>query len=83
MHELVEGLTVVADDFVVVGRGSTSEVAAQDHNKNLEGLLVRCRDRGIKLNADKIKLRLSSVPFIGHIATAEGLCADPAKVVMC
>ena len=83
MHELVEGLTgveVVTDDYVVVERGSTSEAAAQDHDKNLEALLIRCKDRGIKLNADKIKLRLSSVPFIDHIATAEGLCADPAKV---
>jgi len=71
---------VVADDFVVVEWGSTSKAAAQDHDKNLEALLIRCKDRGIKLNADKIKLMLCNVPFIGHIAIAEGLCADSAKV---
>jgi len=47
MHELVEGLTgveVVADNFVVVGQGSTSEVAAQDHEENLKAVLARCKD---------------------------------------
>ena len=83
MHELIESLTgveVVADDFVVVVGENTSEIEAQDHDRNLEALLFRCKDRGVKLNADKIKLRLSKVPFMGHVATAEGQCADLAKV---
>ena len=83
MHELIEGLTgveVIADDFVVVGRGQTEENAIHDHDKNLEVLLQRCEERGVRLNADKLKLRMQEVPFIGHIATQQGLCVDPAKV---
>ena len=34
----------------------------------------------MKLNAKKAQLRMSEVPFIGHVATPEGLCVDPAKV---
>ena len=32
------------------------------------------------LNADKLHLRQTSVPFIGHVATDEGLKPDQAKV---
>ena len=32
------------------------------------------------LNAEKFKLRQPEVPFIDHVATAEGLSVDPNKV---
>ena len=83
MHEITEGLQgveVVADDFLAVGRGETLDEANRDHDKNLDALLQRCEKRGVQLNPDKIKLRVSEVPFIGHRATSEGLCVDPAKV---
>ena len=83
MHELIEGLQgieVVADDFVVVGLGKTKESAVRNHDDNLQGFLQRCEERGVKLNARKARLRMSEVPFIGHVATPEGLCVDPAKV---
>jgi len=84
MHELIEGLCgveVVADDFVAIGRGSTIEEASKDHDRNLGGLLQRCHERGVKLNADKIKFKMTEVPFIGHVATSEGLSIDPCKVL--
>ena len=83
MHQLIEGLDgieVVADDFVVVGYGRTSEEANLDHDQRLRTFLERCRERGEKLNIDKFTLRQREVRFIGHIATADGLCVDPAKV---
>ena len=83
MHEIIEGLQgveVVADNFLVVGRGETSEAANRDHDKNLDAFLQRCMARGVRLNPDKIKLRVSEVPFIGHRATSEGLCVHLAKV---
>lgn len=58
-------MEVVADDFVVVGFGETTD--------NLKAFLGHCEDRNVKLNA-------KDIPFIGHVATAEGLCVDPAKV---
>ena len=83
MHELIEGLTeieVIADDFVVVGRGNSEAEAMHDHDKNLQALLQRCEERGVRLNADKLKLRMHAIPFVGHRATDQGLCVDPVKV---
>ena len=70
----------MADDFMVVGYGESHEEAVQSHDANLLAFLQRCAERGIKLNPDKARLRLTDVLFIGHVATAQGLCADPAKV---
>lgn len=83
MHELIEGLRgveVIADDFVVVGYGDSEHEASLDHEKNLEAFLVRCREKGLKMNRDKIKLRQPEVPFIGHVATKDGLKVHPEKV---
>ena len=83
MHELIEGMPhveVVADDFVVVSYRSTPQEAHLDHDKNLTAFLKLCEQRGLKLNADKLKLRETQISFIGHLATAEGLRVDPAKV---
>ena len=72
MHQLIEGLQgveVVADDFVVIGFGDTLEEAVKDHDQNLEAFLRRCAARGIKLNSSKVRLRRQEVPFIGHVTT--------------
>ena len=83
MYDLVHrlrGMEVVVDDFVVVGFGDTQEIVSRDHDKNLEQFLRRCAERGVKLNSNKVKLRSSEVPFIGHVATNQELCVDPTKV---
>ncbi len=43
-------------------------------------VLERARDKGIKLNQDKLEVGVSEVKYFGHILTAEGLRPDPAKV---
>jgi len=55
-------------------------VAICDHGKNLQALLQQCEEQGVRLNAEKLKLRMQEVPFIGHIAAGQGLIVDPAKV---
>ena len=83
MHELIEGMPqveVIADDFVVVRKDDTIEEANSDHDKNVVAFLRLCDEKGLKLNAEKLKLRQPEVSFIGHIATGEGLKVDPAKV---
>ena len=62
---------MVADDFVVVGRGNKIEDASRDHDNNLTALLDRCAERGVKLNTEKVKLRMTKAPFIGHMATSK------------
>ena len=51
-----------------------------DHEKNLEAFILHCEERGIRLNADKVKLRNKEVPVTGHVATGEVLRVDPSKV---
>ena len=50
-----------------------------DHDKNLKSLLQRARDVNLKFNKDQLQLRLSSVPYMGHLITSEGLKPDPQK----
>ena len=80
MIEGLQGVEVVADDFLVIGCGESFEEANRNHDKNLDALLRWCSEKGVRLNANKLKLRLPEVPFIGHKATSEGLCVEPAKV---
>ena len=82
MHELIErliGIEVVADDFIV-GYGNTIKEANCNHDNTLIAFLERCRERNVKLNIEKLTLREKEVPFIGYVATDQGLCVDPAKV---
>ena len=83
MHELIEGIAgveVVADDFAVIGCGSTMEAAIKDHDENLLRFLERCDKRNVKLNTEKLQLRKTEVPFIGHVASGDGLKIHPDKV---
>ena len=83
MHEAIEGLQgveVIADDFLVCGFGDTVDEAVKDHDQNLTVFLQRCRELNLTLNLQKIKLRLSQVPFMGHLLTADGVVTDPNKV---
>jgi hypothetical protein len=82
MHEHVEGLhevEVIADDFVVVGFGSTPEEWNADHDRNVRAFLERCREKNLKLKKEKAHLRKTEVAFIGHILTPDGLKPDPKK----
>ena len=46
----------------------------------MRALLDRARQTSLTLNAEKIQLRMSSVPFMGHLLTDQGLVADPGKI---
>ena len=77
VNQIVEGLAgveVIAYDFLVCGFGDTYDEALANHDVNLQSFLNRARERGLKL-----KLRCSSVTFIGHVLTDKGLMPDPEK----
>jgi len=54
--------------------------AVADNNRKLHSLLQCCREKGIKLNKDKLKLKKKEVTFMGHVISAEGLKPDPTKI---
>lgn len=68
------------DDLLIWGKGKTPEEASLDHDKNLEQLLQRCRDTGLKLNRAKIELKKTEVNYLGHVISKDGLKADPSKL---
>ena len=67
------GAHTVADDIFISGKDETFKDAVKDDKKNLLALLVRCREKGVKLEKDKLKLNMSKVPYIDHMLTKDGL----------
>ena len=77
-----EGVLNIADDILIYGVGDSQVEANADHDKKLEAQLQRCRERGIALNRDKLKLRLRKVRFMGHVLTDHGLEPDKIEAVL-
>ena len=78
--EGLNGIYKIADDILITGRGASIDEAVKDHDVNLRKLLDRCRKRNLKLNREKLQLKCSETPFIGHVLTPEGVKPDPRKV---
>uniref|UniRef100_A0A8C9WLU3 Gypsy retrotransposon integrase-like protein 1 n=1 Tax=Scleropages formosus TaxID=113540 RepID=A0A8C9WLU3_SCLFO len=78
--EGLSGIYIIADDVLITGQEETPETAEQDHDEKLKACLTRCREKGIKLNIDKFKLRQNEVSYIRHLLTSDGLKMDPDKV---
>ena len=78
--ENLPGVLCIADDILIYGTGETDEEATANHDRSLRDLFQRCKDRGIVLNTDKMKLRMREVNFMRHLLMNKGLKPDPAKV---
>ena len=76
----LKGTAVIADDLLVYGERDDIETATSDHDRNVRIVLERARERNLTLNKDKVRLRLTEVPYIGHLLTADGLKPDQKKV---
>ena len=77
--EGLTGIACIADDILIYGVGDSLEEAAADHNNNLNLLMHRCHAKGIKLNHEKMELRVPKLHFMGHCITPQGLEPDPNK----
>ena len=76
--EGLEGVINIGDDILVFGRGETYSEAAKDHDANLIALLQRARERNLKLNPKKFKLK--QMLFMGHQVKENGLIIDDSKI---
>ena len=78
METVLSGLNwqiclIYLDDIIVHGR--TFEEIIQ----NLESVLARLQNAGLKLKPRKCQLFCKEVSYLGHIVTAEGIKTDPSK----
>lgn len=83
MHEFVEdleGVEVIADDFLIAGFGSTDREVNQSLERNEQAFLEKCHQRNLKLNRAEVKRHQISVKFMGHLLTSQGLMPDPEKI---
>ena len=69
----LEGLGVIVDDIIVSGKDD-------EHDRNLLCVLERARKEGVKFNPEKCIFDAHSIPYFGHVITAEGIKPDPRKV---
>ena len=76
MEELMENYPckIIVDDIIVFGKDMA------DHDRNLEIVMKRLKEIDLHLNRKKCEFRVSQIPFVGNIFTAEGLKVDPEKV---
>ena len=74
------GAHTVADDILISDKDDTFKDAVKDDKKNLLALLVRCREKGVKLDKDKLKLKMSKVPYVDHMLPKDGLGPGQSKV---
>ena len=54
--EGLSGVLSIADDILVYGKVDTDKDAISDHDQKLKALMKRCRERGLVLNKDKLRL---------------------------
>ena len=78
--EGLPGVRSIIDDILIYGEGDTEEEAIADHDVKFRALMERCKERNLKLNKDKLSLKMKEVKFIGHLITRKGLKPDPEKV---
>ena len=79
MNLMLAGLTwksclVYLDDILVFS------ASFEAHLADLEEVLKRLRTAGMLLKVSKCFFALKSVAYLGHVVSAEGIRADPAKV---
>ncbi|KAK2702305.1 hypothetical protein QYM36_019085, partial [Artemia franciscana] len=69
----LKGVCVIADDILV-------SVKDEEHNENLRKVLEKAREVGVRFNPEKCIFGSTSVPYFGHLITADGIKPDPSKV---
>ena len=78
--EELEGVEVIADDFLIAGFGNTEHEVNQSLERNERAFLEKCRLWNLKLNRAKVTWHQPSVKFMGHLLTSQGLMPDPEKI---
>ena len=70
------GVTGIADDIIVFGHKEDHS----DHDENLQRVMERAKQTGIRFNPDKCRVGQTEIPFFGYIISETGIKSDPEKV---
>ena len=76
MNEILSdlpGVVCLIDDVLVYG--STEA----EHDKHLQAVLEQIQSAGVTLNKEKCEFSKTTIKFLGHIITPEGISPDPHK----
>lgn len=64
---------VYIDDIVVIGK------SFDEHLYNLQQVLERLKQAGLKLQSHECKFLQAQVTYLGHVVSAQGVSPDPEK----
>lgn len=70
----VAGVVVFLDDILITGKDKN------EHVKNLEIVLSRLQDSGLKLNPDKCLFFQDKVEYLGYVIDSTGLFTSQSKI---
>ena len=77
MSQLLQGIpstACVVDDICITGK------TPEEHFKNLESVLHRLQEAGLKVNPKKCKFYLPEVKYLGRIISKDGIRMDPSAI---
>ena len=77
MHNVLEdlsGVLCMMDDIIISGDSS------EEHDARLRAVFSRLEDNVVTLNFDKCEFAKSSITYLGHVVSVDGIRADPSKV---
>jgi hypothetical protein len=74
MPELDKFVVVFIDDILIYSK------TKEDHAEHLRIVLTRLREHQLYAKFSKCEFWLDTIPFLGHILSAEGVAVDPSKV---
>ena len=77
MHKVLEdlpGVLCMMDDIIIFGDSS------EEHDARVR-VVFRClEDNGVTINFEKCEFAKSSITYLGHVVSADGIRADPSMV---
>ena len=77
MHKVLEdllGVLCMMDDIILFGESS------EEHDARVRAVIRRLEGNCVTLNFEKCEFAKSSITYIGHVVSANGIRADPPKV---
>ena len=69
----IDGVVAYQDDVIVHGRDQ------HEHDQRLAQVLQKVKDAGLALNESKCEYSKTTITFLGHVVSKQGIAPDPSK----